>query len=333
MNKITKVPDKKEAPVLGIDLGGTKILASVVDPTGKIIARSKKKTKAEKPWRVVISRIAECAKDAAEISNIPLADFAAAGIGAPGALNPDTGIINLAPNLNWENVNLREILEQELQIPVFINNDVNMGTLGECRMGSGVGMKNVVGIFIGTGIGGGIILDGKIYGGASYMAGEIGHIPMVDNGPLCGCGKKGCFEAVAGRLAIVRDIIEGLKKGKESILSDEVGENYSKIKSRRLALAWNKRDPLTVKVLKKAAVYIGKGVATVITILSPDAVILGGGLIEAIDEDFLELIKKSAEANSFPSSLRNTKIIRALLGDDAGILGSALYARECLSKK
>ncbi len=330
---ISKTSLSNDAPVIGIDLGGTKILAAVVNKKGEILTRKKKRTRVEKPYQEVIARIASCARRAAEEANIPLSSIAAVGIGAPGGLNPSTGIISIAPNLNWRDVPLKDILAEDLGIPVFVGNDVNVGILGEHRLGAGVGVKNLVGIFVGTGIGGGLILDGKLYEGSSFLAGEIGHIPVVDDGPLCGCGNRGCLEAVAGRLAIVRDIKEAVEKGKKTVLTQWIDKDLSRVKSNLLARAWEEKDPLTVRVLKRAARYIGRGVATVISLLNPDVVVLGGGLIEALDDNFLKHISESVKKSTFPATFKETRIVRALLGDDAGIIGAAFYARDRLSPK
>lgn len=323
--------DSPGGPIIGIDLGGTKILASVIDETGKVISPFKKRTKPEKPYPEVIQRIATCARGAAEEAGIPFSSISGVGIGAPGTLNPLTGVIHQAPNLNWKEVHLKSLLEEDLKVPVFLNNDANLGTLGEQRLGAGVGMKNIFGIFVGTGIGGGLIIDGKLYEGSSFMAGEIGHIPMVMDGPMCGCGKRGCLEAVAGRLAIVRTIFEAVKKGEKTSLTMEKNGDFMSIKSNAIAQAWINKDPLTVRTLKNAAFHIGRAVAIVISILNPDAVILGGGLIEALDNAFFQQVIKSTEMHTLPTMLKETKIVRALLGDDAGIIGAAFYARDCLS--
>jgi glucokinase len=193
-------------------------------------------------------------------------------------------------------------------------------------------MKNIFGIFVGTGIGGGLIIDGKLYEGSSFMAGEIGHIPMVVDGPLCGCGKRGCLESVAGRLSIVRTISEAVQKGEKTALIMEKNGDIMSIKSNAIAQAWISKDPLTVRTLKNAAFYIGRAVAIVISILNPDAVILGGGLIEALDNAFFQQVIKSTEMHTLPTMLKETKIVRALLGDDAGVIGAAFYARDCLSR-
>ncbi|MBN1900106.1 ROK family protein [Candidatus Sumerlaeota bacterium] len=319
-------------PLLGVDLGGTKILACVVDEHGKILSRCKKKTKPEKSSQEVISRIALCSRSAVAEAGLEWEAIGALGIGAPGALNPHTGVINLAPNLNWKHLPLKDILEKELKIPVFINNDVNMGVLGEHRIGAGKGMRNVMGIFIGTGIGGGLVINGNIYEGSSFMAGEIGHIPMVENGPPCGCGKKGCFEAVAGRLAIVREIQSEIAKGGKSSLQTMISGGLGSVKSKHLAQAWKEKDPLVMEQIEKAAHYIGLGVSIAITILNPDAIILGGGVIEALDAHFIKKIAESAREHTIAPLFKATKIRRALLGDDAIVIGSALYAREHLEK-
>ncbi len=329
----TKRADLLQKPVIGVDVGGTKILASVVMPTGEILSRYKKKTQSKKSDSDVLSRIFDCIHGAADEAEMPLDAMAAVGIGAPGALNPVTGVIHLAPNLGWKNMPLKQILEDRLALPVFLNNDVNVGVIGEHRMGSGVGMENIFGMFIGTGIGGGLILDDRLYQGSHFMAGEVGHIPVVENGPLCGCGRRGCLEAVAGRLGIVRQIEALVRKGRKSSLMDEAKGDIAKVKSRMLSKAWQNGDPVATKVLKSAAGYIGRAVATVVSILNPDAVILGGGIIEALDERFVNLIRKSAAAHAFPAMIEDTKILPAILGDDAVTVGAAFLARDQMLKK
>ena len=228
--------------VVGVDLGGTKILAAVVDSEGSILSQAKKKTKVEGGALTVLNRMALAIRSVIESSGIPKNQIAAIGVGSPGPLDPESGIVMVAPNLGWKNVNVKAYLEGEFQIPVFLENDVNAGTFGEYCLGAGKGVSSLVGIFVGTGIGGGIIIDGKLHRGFNQTAGEIGHMIIDPDGPLCGCGNHGCLEAVASRTAIDRMIRERLESGKKSVITDFVKKDSAQIKSSVLAKALYQND-------------------------------------------------------------------------------------------
>lgn len=317
--------------VVGVDMGGTKILAAVVDAEGNILSTSKIPTQAKSKTSVVIDRIAECIRDVINESPVDADSIGAIGIGAPGPLDPVTGVVIFAPNLGWKDVPLKTELEARVDIPTFVDNDVNVGTLGEHTFGAGRGVKNIVGIFVGTGIGGGIIMNGKLFHGASKTAGEIGHIIVKAGGPRCGCGNRGCLEAMASRTAMTKEFQKAiLKKGKKSILSNLTGGDLGLIRSGVLAKALHSKDKLTRKVFKKTTKYLGIGIGSIVNFLNPEMIILGGGVVEAVGDKFLDDIRKAANKYALPDTLKGVQIVGAKLGDDAGVLGAAALARQRL---
>jgi glucokinase len=327
-----KLSDK---PVVGIDLGGTKILAGVVNAEGKILGTAKRATKPEIGPEKIIERMIKTVREAVKAADLESADVAAACTGAPGPLNPDQGIIWDAPNLGgWKDVPLGRMLTDGLGIPCFIENDVNLGTLGEYALGAGQGVKSLVGIFVGTGIGGGLILDGTLWQGWRKAAAEIGHTILLAEGPACNCGNRGCLEALASRTAIERDIWAGINAGRESLIPEIMGqESRERLTSSALAEAWQKEDPLVREVLGRVQFYLGLAVASVVNFIDPEMVVLGGGVIEALGDKFLEPIRAVAYQNFLNKrGAKEVQIVPTKLGDQAGILGAATWARYQLTK-
>ena len=315
--------------VVGVDMGGTKILSAVIDAEGNILGTAKVPTKADEGTSVVIDRIADAIQKAIGKSGVNKASIEAVGIGAPGPLDPETGVVIFAPNLGWRDVPLKTELEARVGIPTFVDNDVNIGTLGEHAFGAGKGVQNIVGIFVGTGIGGGIILHGELFHGASKTAGEIGHIIVKADGPRCGCGRRGCLEALASRTAMTKQLQKAIKKkGKKSVISKLTDGDLSAIRSGVLAKAIRANDKLTLKVFKKATKYLGVGIGSIVNFLNPEMIILGGGVVEALDDTFLDNIRAAAEKYALPNTLDGVQIVQAKLGDNSGILGAAALARQ-----
>ena len=206
-----------------------------------------------------------------------------------------------------------------------------MGTLGEHTYGAGQNVQNLVGIFVGTGIGGGIILNGELFHGASKTAGEIGHIIVKAGGPKCGCGNRGCLEALASRTAMTKTFQKAiLKKGKKSIITKLTDGDLGLIRSGTLAKALRRKDKLTLKIFKKTTKYLGVGIGSIVNFLNPDMIVLGGGVVEALDDRFINDIRTAANKYTLPDTLKGVQIVRAQLGDDAGVLGAAALARQRL---
>ena len=315
--------------VIGVDMGGTKILSAIIDAKGNILGTAKVSTKAGRGAVAVIDRIANCIRSAIEKSGVAAESIQAVGIGAPGPLDPATGVVIFAPNLGWRDVPLKAELEARVGFPTFVDNDVNVGTLGEHVFGAGRGIQDVVGIFVGTGIGGGIILQGELFHGASKTAGEIGHIIVKAGGPRCGCGTRGCLEAIASRTAMTKQFQKAiLEKGKKSVLSELTGGDLGAIRSGVLAKAIRLNDALTLKVFKKVTKYLGIGIGSIVNFLNPEMIVLGGGVVEALDDTFLDDIRAATEKYSLPNTLDGVQIVRAELGDNSGILGAAALARQ-----
>ena len=317
--------------VVGVDMGGTKILSAVIDAEGNILGTAKLSTKAAEGASAVIDRIAESIRKAIDQSVVNEASIKAIGIGAPGPLDPATGVVIFAPNLGWKDVPLKAELEARTGISTFVDNDVNVGTLGEHAFGAAQGVQNVVGIFVGTGIGGGIILNGELFHGASKTAGEVGHIVVKAGGPRCGCGTRGCLEAIASRTAMAKQFRKAIKKkGKKSVLTKLTDGDLSIIRSGVLVKAIQANDKLTLKVFKKVTRYLGIGVGSIVNFLNPDMIVLGGGVVEALDDTFIDNIRSYAEKYALPDTLSGVQIVRAELGDNSGILGAAALARHRL---
>jgi len=319
--------------VIGIDLGGTKIYAAVVDPDGKIIATARKKTKAELGFEKVVRRIADCATEAVESAHIDFEEsICAIGIGSPGPLDIEKGEIIETPNLKWKNAPLGPRLEKLLKKPVTVDNDANVGLLGEHAYGAGQNCSELVGLFIGTGVGGGVIINGKILHGYNQNAGELGHMIIDPNGPTCGCGNKGCLEAFASRTAIERDIRIADIQGVPTTVFEGMDDRTEKLRSKRLAQAFSKKDQNVYPIIKNSAYYVGVAVGSLLNIFNPQVVILGGGLVEAIGKPYVELVKVAAKKNTFRIALRNVKIVEAKLGDDSAILGAAKLGWQLAEK-
>ncbi len=332
MPKKTATKGKKDnAYHLGVDLGGTKILAAVVNAQGKILGEAKRATHAEDGQEAVIERIVTTAKEAAAAAKLKVDAVAAVGIGAPGPVDVATGVVYNPPNLpGWDRVPLGPLLQSALDVPVFVDNDVNVGSLGEYVLGAGRNARDMVALFVGTGVGGGVVVDGRLHRGFRGSAGEIGHMIVDPAGPVCGCGRKGCLEAFASRTAIERDVRGGLAAGRSSIVSDLLASTKrNRLTSGIIAKALAQQDALMTEVVARAQFYLALAVANIVNILDPQAVVFGGGVVEALGESFLEPIRQQARPNFLQQKdAEQVRIVAASLGDHAGVLGAALMAAQ-----
>ena len=324
---------KQKAYALGIDLGGTKTLAAVVDiTTGEVIASARKRTRAERGQDFVAQRITELATAALNAAKLPSdTSIVAVGVGAAGQIDRKAGVILDAPNLGVKNMALGDILGKQFGKPVGVGNDVEVATLGEFLYGSGQGYTNFVCIFVGTGIGSGIVQDGHIYTGFTGTAGEVGHMMIEADGRICGCGNRGCLEAYASRTAITKAIMAEIHHGRSSILAEDAAlqlkEGETIIRSGLLATAISHGDGLTIEIVTEAADYLGYGLGSVMNFYNPECIILGGGVIEAIDLLFERAVNR-ARTTALSSPASKTKILRAKLGDFSGVVGAACLGAE-----
>jgi glucokinase len=315
---------------ISIDLGGTKILAAVVDDQDQIVGTAKMATLAREGIDEVIERLADTARQAARKAKVKWDQVAGVGIGAPGPVDPEAGVVYNPPNLpGWQKVALGPRLAELLDVPVCVENDVNLGTLGEYKMGAGRGTRDMVGIFVGTGVGGGLILDGKLRTGFRHAAGEIGHMVVLADGPVCGCGRRGCLEAMASRTAIERDIRLGLEAGRESLIPEMSKGKSLRLTSGVIARALQKGDPLVTDVVRRAQWYLGLLTASVVNLVDPEMVVFGGGVVEALEAEFLAPIRVTARQHYIQKmDADRVRIVPGKLGDYAAVLGAAALVRD-----
>jgi len=318
--------------ILGIDLGGTKVMAAVFDGDHKIISRARAKTQAWRDDEDVFHTIAATARRALTSAGIEAVDLRAIGIGAPGPLDPDTGYIIESSNMQFRNFPLGPRLTEAFGCPAAVDNDVNAGTYGEFKHGAAQRARNVLGMFVGTGIGGGLIINGALYHGFSKNAGEIGHIIIDTGGPRCGCGNRGCLEALASRTAITRDIRRQIKRGVKTSVKPLLKRETDMLSGGDLKKAYRAGDKLVMKVMHRAAKMIGIGIGSLVNVLAPEVVVLGGGVIEAMGDDFLARIDLSTREIAVEFATKDLQLVRAALGDDAGVIGAAMLARERLAR-
>lgn len=308
---------------IGIDLGGTKILIGLVEKeSGKVVSHIKKKTKKEKGPENIVRKMVEGVEELLEESGKSFTEISSIGIGSAGQIDRKNGIIIGAPNLDCYNLNLKEILQNKFNIPVFVGNDVEVATIGEQKFGAGKGCADFVCVFVGTGIGSAIVKNGHIIYGATGTAGELGHIIVDLNGRPCACGAHGCLEAYASRSAIETRIEGALKKGRKSCISEYLEEGKA-ITSSMIRKSIEREDELVTQCVSEASEYLSGGLASVINLINPELIILGGGLIEAVDYFYKQTIKK-AKSKSLPVPAEKIRFSKTILGDYSGVIGAAL---------
>lgn len=308
---------------IGVDLGGTKIIAGVVNTeTGEVIGHAKKRTKKERGSDIIVQRIIETMEKAICIAGIPLQEIESIGLGLAGQVDRENGVLIAAPNLDCYDVHFKNILEDHFNTPVYAGNDVEVATLGEMKFGSAVGYDNFACIFVGTGIGSGIVQHGKIIQGATGTAGEVGHMIVDSGGRACSCGGNGCLEAYASRSAIERKIRAAIKKGHKTAILKYIKDGGA-IRSSNIQQALDAKDQIVVNCITEAAEYLSSGLASVINFLNPQLIIMGGGLIEAVDS-FYELSAQKTLAKALPTPSEKVKIVKSKLGDFSGVVGAAL---------
>ena len=325
MKKLLKGNEK----VVGVDIGGTKMMATVYNKDFEVLGTCRKKSKAKAAKQgSTEGRIVAILREALKSAGDP--EIRGIGVGSPGPLDPNTGVVIDTPNLGWKNFPLAEMLGKEFGVPVVVDNDVNVGTYGEWCFGDISDCNDVVGIFPGTGIGGGLIVNGKMVHGFSGAAGEVGHMTVMLNGPYCGCGKRGCLEAVASRIAIAKEIAALAAREDAPYILENCGTDLANIRSGVIAKAIKAGEKMVEGVVRQAAYYIGVASGNLINILSPEAVVIGGGLVEAMPDLFMEEINRGIADHAMPFLRKKVRVLPAKLGDNAGVLGAAQMIAERL---
>lgn len=325
-----------QRPIVGIDLGGTNMQVGVVRPDARevgaeaaILGNYRQKTKASEGSEVIVDRLFRAVERACEEADVKVEDLGAIGIGAPGAVDPSAGVVHEAVNLRWTDVPLAKLLTKRFGVPAVVDNDVNAALYGEWVLGSARGAKEVLGVWVGTGIGGALILNGQLYRGHNLTAGEIGHMPLFPRNPP---GTQS-LEHNCSRTTVVTRIVRLIMANRASSLTEITSERYERIKSKALATAYHEGDKLTREVIDDAADLLGGSVGGIVTLLSLERVVLGGGLTEAIGEPFVERVARATRRVAFPAKCKDVEVVASALLDDAGLIGAAMLAHDRLAQQ
>lgn len=311
---------------LGIDLGGTNIAVGVVNDNGEIVGRAGCKTNAPRDVELIMDDMARMCHEAVANAGLTLADIAYTGIGSPGTCNTVTGEVERADNLGFVHLMLGDGLQRRLGIPAYIENDANAATLGEFIAGAGREYNSCVCVTLGTGVGGGVILDGKVYGGHNFAGGELGHTVIVVDGELCPCGRHGCWEAYASATALIRQTRRAMKQHPESILWKLAG-SLDKVNGKTAFDAMRAGDAVGTAVVNTYIRYVAIGVTNVINVFQPEVLCIGGGICKE-GNTLLDPIRELVAAERYSRySEKQTRICAAELGNDAGIIGAAFLRR------
>lgn len=311
---------------VGIDLGGTNIVAGVVDENYNIVATAKTKTNCPRAEKDIADDMAKMALEAVKNANLTIDDIEWIGIGTPGIANSETGIIEYSNNLGFNNTPMVKYIQETIDKPVFIENDANAAAYGEYVAGSAKGAKNAVCITLGTGVGAGVVIDGKIYSGSNFAGAEIGHTVIEVDGAECSCGRKGCFEAYSSATGLIRMTKEAIAENPDCIMA-KMAEEKGKVTARTSFDAMRAGDSIAKAVVDKYIKYLAAGITNTINIFQPDILCIGGGVCNEGDPLLLpvkEIVKKEVYTRNSP---KNAEIVIAKLGNDAGIIGAAFLGR------
>jgi glucokinase len=311
-----------------IDLGGTKIFAAIVAPDGRILDRATELVGDDRDPQAVVGKMSDALAGAAATNGLTIDQLKAVGVCAPSPVVSDTGVVVHAPNLGWHNFPLKAELAKRLRIAVAVENDVRAAVIGEQAAGAGRGVRNWVGLWPGTGIGGGVVLNGELWRGASNSAGEFGHMTIKADGPMCGCGARGHLEALASRVGICNEVARQVAAGRTTSLTDAVGPDLQDASGADLGEAWRAGDQLVAEVVDQAAEYLAIGIASIANCINPSLVVLGGGVVEGLGDDLVALIANKLRGHPMVAATDFVRLVRCQLGDDAGLVGSALLARR-----
>ncbi len=308
---------------IGIDLGGTNIVASVVNEDYRILGTGKTPTSTPRSADEIFDDIAAMCREAMDKAGVTIHDISSIGMGTPGTVNGE-GVIEFANNLGFNNVPARDMLKERLgDLPVFIANDANCAALGEAYAGCGNGSKNFVAVTLGTGVGSGIIVDGKIVTGVNFAGGECGHMVIMVDGEACTCGRRGCWEAYASATALIRQTKEAMEKYPDSVMH-ELAKAEGKVSGRTAFDAMRKGDIAGIEVVDNYIKYVACGLIDIVNALQPEIICVGGGICNEGDTLMTPLKRfVQAERYSIHSKIQ-TKIMKAELGNDAGVIGAAL---------
>ena len=313
---------------IGIDLGGTNIAVGLVNKAGEIIYKESVPTNAQRPYTEIIKDMADLTIKVIKEAGVNIDDVKRIGIGSPGTPNCEEGILVFSGNLNFRNVPIKAEMQKYINLPVYLDNDANCAALAEGVAGSAKGTKHSVTITLGTGIGGGIIIDGKIYSGFNFAGAEIGHMVMICDGEQCTCGRKGCWETYASATALIRQTAKAAQENPDSIINKLIEGDFTKINAKTAFDAAKQGDETGNRVVQQYIKYIAEGLINVINIFMPEVVVIGGGVCKE-GEYLLKPLRELVYAGVFSrEEIPQTQIKTALMGNDAGIVGAAMLGEN-----
>ena len=309
---------------IGIDLGGTNIKAGIVNEDGKIVKSMSTKTKKGVEPDVIIKDMVDLTKKLIDSCGITIKDILHIGIGVPGIANNETGVVVKAVNISFLDVPIREKMQKYFNVPIYLANDANCAALAESLFGETKGVKNSLTVTIGTGIGGGIIINNELYEGSNFAGGELGHISLIMDGKQCSCGRKGCFEVYASATALKNQAMEVVSKNKNTTIYNKVSGDINRVEARVVFECAKRKDKVAEEIIDKYIKYLSAGLITLINIFQPDVIAIGGGVSNA-GEYFLNKVKNTIKnSNEMARELEKRTVIKlAKLGNDAGIIGAA----------
>jgi glucokinase len=313
-------------PVVAIDLGGTKTIAAIVSHPPEIVAKDYFFTLADEGVEAVTGRVFSAVDRLLSAENIDPSQLRSVVIAAAGAIDLERGLVTSSPNLpGWRDVPLRDIISKRYKVNTLLINDADAEALGEHQFGAGKGVSNLILVTIGTGIGGGIIINDRLYTGASGSAGEIGHTTVDVNGPKCSCGNTGCWEMLASGRAMAREAKARIRSGEKSVLSEMVKGDIEEITTEKIGAAARQGDVLALEVISRAANYLGIGMVNLVNTFNPQMIIVGGGVAK-MGELLLEPARQVVRERAFRLAAEVVRIVPTQLGDDGGVLGGAVFA-------
>jgi len=314
---------------IGVDLGGTNIKFGVVSEKGKVLQKGMLSAQANLGRGAILNNIKKAIEESLSFAKQKKIKIKSIGVGSPGTVNLDTGKIEgSCPNLpQMVNVNLKKWLSRYFEFPIYVDNDANLMALAESKFGAAKGYKDALCLTIGTGIGGGIILDGKLFHGSSFAGAEFGHMTIGYNGLKCSCGGIGCLEMYASAPGMIKDAIKFLRRDKKSIIHKLIERDLDRLTTELIFEAERKGDVLASDIINQACAYLGAGIASAVNLLNPQIVVIGGGVSEG-GNNFIQRIKKEVKRRAFPTATKHLKIVKAKLGNNAGFIGAAMLAES-----
>jgi glucokinase len=331
---MTNKSPKNIGSVLAVDIGGTKMLTALFSHDGNLLASVTRPTLVDEGVNAVIDRLGSIISGLLRDNHLKASQLAGIVIACAGGIDTGRGVVvTPSPNMTgWSDVPLADIVRKKLGVDTFILNDASAAAMGEHRYGAGQGVKNLVLFTLGTGIGGGIIIDDKLYLGAVGGAGEFGHMTVAADGPVCGCGNTGCLEMFASGRAVARDAVARLRRAEKTILLDMVKGDIDSVTSEQVGAAARRGDPLAVDVLSRAAYYLGIGMVNAVNIFNPEMVIIGGGMAE-LGDIFIAPGRQMVVERAFSVSSGVVRVVTARLGNEAGIYGAAAFVLDRIKER